>query len=84
MKAWVCVSTEFNLVGITKSILEAIDCKPKSDGTLDLLQHQLKENLANKKFLLVLDDIWDVESLNWESSERLRAPLMEYREAKLL
>ena len=76
MKAWVCVSTEFHLVGITKSILEAIDCKPKSDGNLDLLQHQLKESLANKKFLLVLDDIWDVESLNWESSERLRAPLM--------
>ena len=76
MKAWVCVSTEFNLVGITKSILEAIDCKPKSDGNLDLLQHQLKENLHNKKFLLVLDDIWDVESLNWESSERLRAPLL--------
>ena len=76
MKAWVCVSTEFNLVGITKSILEAIDWKPKSDGNLDLLQHQLKENLHNKKFLLVLDDIWDVESLNWESSERLRAPLV--------
>ena len=77
MKAWVCVSTEFNLVGVTKSILEAIDCKPKSDGNLDLLQHQLKENLHNKKFLLVLDDIWDVESLNWESSERLRAPLLD-------
>ena len=76
MKAWVCVSTEFNLVGVTKSILEAIDCKPKYDGNLDLLQHQLKESLHNKKFLLVLDDIWDVESLNWESSERLRAPLM--------
>ena len=76
MKAWVCVSTEFNLVGVTKSILEAIGCRPTSDGNLDLLQHQLKENLHNKKFLLVLDDIWDVESLNWESSERLRAPLL--------
>ena len=76
MKAWVCVSTEFNLVGVTKSILEAIGCRPTSDGNLDLLQRQLKESLANKKFLLVLDDIWDVESLNWESSERLRAPLM--------
>ena len=76
MKAWVCVSTEFNLVGITKSILEAIGCRPTSDGNLDLLQRELKESLANKKFLLILDDIWDVESLNWESSERLRAPLM--------
>ena len=76
MKAWVCVSTEFNLVGVTKSILEEIGCRPTSDDNLDLFQHQLKENLANKKFLLVLDDIWDVESLNWESSERLRALLL--------
>ena len=76
MKAWVCVSTEFNLVGVTKSILEAIGCRPTSDANLDLLQRQLKESLANKKFLLVLDDIWDVKSLNWESSERLRAPLL--------
>ena len=76
MKAWVCVSTEFNLVGVTKSILEAIGCRPTSDGNLDLLQRQLKESITNKKFLLVLDDIWDVESLNWESWERLQAPLL--------
>ncbi|RVW93670.1 putative disease resistance protein RGA3 [Vitis vinifera] len=75
MKAWVCVSTEFLLIGVTKSILEAIGCRPTSDHSLDLLQHQLKDNLGNKKFLLVLDDVWDVESLDWESWDRLRTPL---------
>ncbi|KAL6320906.1 hypothetical protein AAG906_010715 [Vitis piasezkii] len=75
LKAWVCVSTEFLLIGVTKSILEAIGCRPTSDHSLDLLQRQLKDNLGNKKFLLVLDDVWDVESLDWESWDRLRTPL---------
>ena len=74
--AWVCVSTEFNLFKVTKSILEEIGYEPTSDGNLDLLHRQLKESIANKKFLLFLDDIWDVESLNWESLECLGAPLM--------
>ncbi|XP_034703944.1 putative disease resistance RPP13-like protein 1 [Vitis riparia] len=75
LKAWVCVSTEFLLIGVTKSILEAIGCTPTSDHSLDLLQRQLKDNLGNKKFLLILDDVWDVESLDWESWDRLRTPL---------
>uniref|UniRef100_F6HB71 Disease resistance RPP13-like protein 1 n=1 Tax=Vitis vinifera TaxID=29760 RepID=F6HB71_VITVI len=76
LKAWVCVSTEFLLIGVTKSILGAIGCRPTSDDSLDLLQRQLKDNLGNKKFLLVLDDIWDVKSLDWESWDRLRTPLL--------
>ncbi|XP_059598005.1 putative disease resistance RPP13-like protein 1 [Vitis vinifera] len=76
LKAWVCVSTEFLLIGVTKSILEAIGCRPTSDDSLDLLQRRLKDNLGNKKFLLVLDDVWDVESLDWESWDRLRTPLL--------
>ncbi|KAJ9685851.1 hypothetical protein PVL29_017787 [Vitis rotundifolia] len=75
LKAWVCVSTEFLLIGVTKSILEAIGCTPTSDHSLDLLQRQLKDHIGNKKFLLVLDDVWDVESLDWESWDRLRTPL---------
>ncbi|CBI24811.3 unnamed protein product, partial [Vitis vinifera] len=66
----------FLLIGVTKSILGAIGCRPTSDDSLDLLQRQLKDNLGNKKFLLVLDDIWDVKSLDWESWDRLRTPLL--------
>ena len=70
MKAWLCVSTEFHLFRVTKSILVGISCQPNRDDSLDMLQHKLKELLVNKKFLLVLDDVWKVESLDWESWER--------------
>ena len=57
MKAWVCVSTEFHLLGVMKSILEATGGRPTSEGNLYLLQRQLKESLVNKKFMLVLDNV---------------------------
>ena len=37
MKAWVCVSTEFHLLGVMKSILEATSGRPTSECNLDLL-----------------------------------------------
>ena len=76
IEAWLCVSTEFHLFRVTKSILAPISCQPNRDDSLDMLQHKLKELLVNKKFLLVLDDVWKVESLDWESWEPLQAPLL--------
>ncbi|KAL6311749.1 hypothetical protein AAG906_022954 [Vitis piasezkii] len=55
--------------------LKAWVCVSTEFLLIDLLQRQLKDNLGNKKFLLVLDDVWDVESLDWESWDRLRTPL---------
>ena len=76
IEAWLCVSTEFHLFRVTKSILAPISCQPNRDDSLDMLQHKLKELLVKKKFLLVLDDVWKVESLDWEIWEPLQAPLL--------
>ncbi|XP_034703388.1 putative disease resistance RPP13-like protein 1 [Vitis riparia] len=76
LKAWICVATEFLLLEVTKSFLAAIGCRRTKDDSLDLLQRQPKESLVNKNFLLVLDDVWDVESFDWESWGSLRTPLL--------
>ncbi|KAJ9687389.1 hypothetical protein PVL29_016039 [Vitis rotundifolia] len=68
LKAWVCVSNEFDLVRITKTILKAIDSGTSSDhNDLNLLQHKLEERLTRKKFLLVLDDVWNEDYNDWDS-----------------
>ncbi|KAL6329436.1 hypothetical protein AAG906_020869 [Vitis piasezkii] len=75
LKAWVCVSDEFDLVRITKTILKAFDSgtsgKSSDDDDLNLLQLKLKERLSRKKFLLVLDDVWNEDYNIWDL---LRAP----------
>uniref|UniRef100_F6I6M1 Disease resistance RPP13-like protein 1 n=1 Tax=Vitis vinifera TaxID=29760 RepID=F6I6M1_VITVI len=84
LQAWVCVSTEFLLIKLTKTILEEIRSPPTSADNLNLLQLQLKEQLSNKKFLLVLDDVWNLKPRDegyMELSDRegwniLRTPLL--------
>ncbi|KAJ9685831.1 hypothetical protein PVL29_017767 [Vitis rotundifolia] len=83
LKAWVCVSTEFLLIKVTKTILEEIGSKTDSDN-LNKLQLELKDQLSNKKFLLVLDDVWNLkprdegymELSDLEGWNSLRTPLL--------
>ncbi|KAJ1413507.1 Virus X resistance protein-like, coiled-coil domain [Sesbania bispinosa] len=72
IKAWVCVSDEFDVFRITRAILEAITRSSDDTRDLNMLQVKLKENLIGKKFLLVLDDVWNQHQDKWEA---LQAPL---------
>ncbi|KAL4310911.1 hypothetical protein GQ457_01G001640 [Hibiscus cannabinus] len=64
-RAWVCVSDHFDAVKITKTILQSIDPSSPDVNDLNLLQVKLKEKISGKKFLLVLDDIWNDNSEEW-------------------
>ncbi|KAL7204245.1 hypothetical protein ACSBR2_017338 [Camellia fascicularis] len=66
MKAWVCVSDEFDVLRVTKTILEAITSINYDTQDLNLLQVKLKESLMGKKFLIVLDDVWNENPSHWE------------------
>ncbi|XP_059653642.1 putative disease resistance RPP13-like protein 1 isoform X2 [Cornus florida] len=73
MKAWVCVSDEFDVSVITKKILEAVTPSTNVKNDLDQLQIKLKESLAGKKFLIVLDDVWNDDYNAWHL---LKKPFM--------
>ncbi|KAG2671274.1 hypothetical protein I3760_14G126300 [Carya illinoinensis] len=69
LKAWVCVSDDFDVFKVTKAILERV-CSSVDNGdgkSLDWLQTTLKESLTGKKFLLVLDDVWNDNYMKWEA-----------------
>ncbi|KAG4177532.1 hypothetical protein ERO13_A11G312884v2 [Gossypium hirsutum] len=65
LKAWVCVSDNFDAIAITKAILQSITSESCDYSNLDLLQVKLKEKLSRKRFLLVLDDIWNENYNDW-------------------
>ncbi|XP_058181212.1 putative disease resistance RPP13-like protein 1 [Rhododendron vialii] len=67
MKAWVCVSEVFDIVGVTKAILEFVTKRPCEFKTLAQVQVVLKKELAGKKFLIVLDDVWNKNHADWSS-----------------
>ncbi|XP_062117793.1 disease resistance protein RGA2-like [Humulus lupulus] len=59
-KIWVCVSDDFDLKLIIKSIIESAKGDSSlGDMRMEPLQKKLQEVLGSKRFLLVLDDIWE-------------------------
>ncbi|KAJ0672767.1 putative P-loop containing nucleoside triphosphate hydrolase, leucine-rich repeat domain superfamily [Helianthus annuus] len=70
LKAWVCVSDEFNSFGISKVIFQSVAGIHKKFADLNLLQIELSNHLREKKFLLVLDDVWSENYEDWETLVR--------------
>ncbi|MED6168483.1 hypothetical protein PIB30_011910 [Stylosanthes scabra] len=65
-RGWVCVSEEFDVVKVTKTIIEAVTSSSCNLNDLNLLQHELKEKLSRRKFFVVLDDAWNEDYEDWK------------------
>ncbi|GKV47265.1 hypothetical protein SLEP1_g54179 [Rubroshorea leprosula] len=70
LKAWVCISEEFDVSRITRSILEQVTGQKCDLENLSSLQDRLKEKFSGQKFLLVLDDIWNKKYDLWDKLQR--------------
>ncbi|GKV46370.1 hypothetical protein SLEP1_g53356 [Rubroshorea leprosula] len=70
LKAWVCVSDEFDVTQITRTILEHVTGEEPRNSDFGLLQEKLKGKLSGCKFFLVLDDVWNKEYGQWDVLKR--------------
>ncbi|KAJ9550090.1 hypothetical protein OSB04_022633 [Centaurea solstitialis] len=74
LMAWVCVSEEFDVFNISKVIFQAVAGNNQDFADLNLLHVALKEKLSKKRFLVVLDDVWNE---NYFDLELLQRPFRE-------
>uniref|UniRef100_A0A0E0KVF1 NB-ARC domain-containing protein n=1 Tax=Oryza punctata TaxID=4537 RepID=A0A0E0KVF1_ORYPU len=73
VKIWVHVSDKFDMVRVTREILEYVSKKQSKEASnFNMLQQDLEEQMKSKRFLIVLDDVWDVRTDDWK---KLLAPL---------
>ncbi|XP_034680470.1 putative disease resistance RPP13-like protein 1 [Vitis riparia] len=74
LKAWVCVSDQFHVETITRAVLR--DIAPGNNDSQDFhqIQRKLRDETKGKRFLIVLDDLWNEKYDQWDS---LRSPLLE-------
>ncbi|KAL3839215.1 hypothetical protein ACJIZ3_023806 [Penstemon smallii] len=72
MRIWVCVSDDFSIHRLIRAIIESTGGGGCNISELDPLQRLLQERLRGKRFLLVLDDVWNENSMLWD---RLREAL---------
>ncbi|XVE90409.1 hypothetical protein DITRI_Ditri20bG0075500 [Diplodiscus trichospermus] len=73
LKIWVCVSDDFDLKRLMIKLIKAAkgfngDC---TNMDLDELQKALRDCLNGKKYLLILDDIWNMDYIKWNELKQL-------------
>ncbi|KAL0381387.1 UNVERIFIED_CONTAM: putative disease resistance protein RGA3 [Sesamum angustifolium] len=65
LRVWVCVSNDFSIHRLVKAIVESIDGVGCDISELDALQQLFREKLRGRRFLLVLDDVWNENHELW-------------------
>ncbi|KAA3472029.1 disease resistance protein RGA2-like [Gossypium australe] len=67
-----CVSDVFDVKVIVANIIKSITNKaPDQNLEMDQLQKQLRDKIDGKKYLLVLDDIWNEDPVQWSRLKKL-------------
>ncbi|WVZ03495.1 hypothetical protein V8G54_024301 [Vigna mungo] len=69
-KVWVSVPQEFDVLKVSRAILDTITGSTDHSIQQEVIQKKLKEKLMGKKFLLVLDDVWNERPSKWEDVQK--------------
>ncbi|KAK2992963.1 hypothetical protein RJ640_017513 [Escallonia rubra] len=70
LRAWICVSDEFDELAITERIYKQISSESCEFKDLEKVQVKLREIISKKKFLLILDDVWNENYGKWDVLSR--------------
>ncbi|XP_074314688.1 putative disease resistance protein RGA4 [Silene latifolia] len=74
-KLWACVSDQdgkgLDVQAILGNIIESSTNKKPSDvSTMQSMQTKLEEEIKNKTYLLILDDVWTEDPIEWSKLQR--------------
>ncbi|PHT39458.1 hypothetical protein CQW23_23031 [Capsicum baccatum] len=62
VRAWCIISQSYNRRGLSQEIFSQVTGKEDKGDKEDILADELKKSLAGKRYLIVLDDMWDVKA----------------------
>ncbi|XP_030943143.1 putative disease resistance protein RGA4 isoform X2 [Quercus lobata] len=71
LKIWACVSDVFDVNTIVENIIISANRKKPESCIIEHLANELNEILNQKKYLLVLDDVWNENEEEWEKLKTL-------------
>ncbi|KAL6597451.1 hypothetical protein ACP70R_046891 [Stipagrostis hirtigluma subsp. patula] len=65
-RLWVHVSRDFDAEKLVKKLFEAIGDKDSGQQNLMYMSQIISDKLTGKRFLLVLDDVWTENKIQWD------------------
>lgn len=71
LRMWVCVSTDFEVKILVRNIIRSATGIHVQNLELDQLKIQLHKELNQKRYLLVLDNVWDQNPEKWDELRTL-------------
>ncbi|XP_002529624.3 putative disease resistance protein RGA1 [Ricinus communis] len=76
LKMWICVSDDFNIKKLMEKIIKsAINSTTFGENysslEVDQLQRVMREQISEKKYFLVLDDVWNDDRTKWNELKEL-------------
>jgi len=63
---------------VSKAIIGAFTKSKDDSEDLEMVHGKLKEKLAGRKFLLVLDDVWNEDRNQWKSQHAVTRLLLPW------
>jgi hypothetical protein len=70
-KWWVCVSEDFDIKIIVEKILKCVKNKTPKNLEMNTLVNDLQKEVNGKRYLLVLDDVWNEDLEKWRKLKDL-------------
>ncbi|XP_073104320.1 putative disease resistance protein RGA4 [Elaeis guineensis] len=68
---WICASDEFDIAKLAKAIIASATGTECQESQMELLQRRLREVVSGKRYLLVLDDVWNEDQAKWDELKTL-------------
>nr|XP_027120363.1 putative disease resistance protein RGA3 [Coffea arabica] len=65
-KIWICVSEKFEVTRLFKLVLESLTKRKVKTESRDVIVQDVRKELKWKRYLIVLDDMWDERSQLWD------------------
>ncbi|KAL3497603.1 hypothetical protein ACH5RR_040335 [Cinchona calisaya] len=83
-RIWVCVSEDFKLERLLNEMLQSLTGKKVEMTNWEALVKELQKKLKEKRYLLVLDDVWNENPEEWESMRNCLLGIGGSKESKIM